>query len=274
MACCLTVESHYLNQCWLLTHNRWSTVVHVLTLDKFHRNCTRYAFMVQVWKICLWNTTSPSGQLLKQWCQVFFALSHLDDVITWKHFPRYWPFVWRIHRSPVNSPHKGQWRRALMFRLICARTNGRVNNRGADNLRRHHAHYAVSVTSETPCIISQETWTTLGWRHNGLDSVSNHQPHHCLLNRWFRRRSKKTSKLRVTGLCEGIHRWPVNSPHKWPVTRKMFPFDDVIMMLELFCCGLAVSIFTQIIRGRITGAWILKCLVALNYFYKQINITS
>ena len=40
---------------------------------------------------------------------------------------------------------------------------------------------------------------------------------------------KKTSKLRVTGLCVGIHRWPVNSPHKWPVTRKMFPFNDVIM---------------------------------------------
>ena len=38
-----------------------------------------------------------------------------DDVIKWKHFPRYWPFVWGIHRWPVNSPHKGQWRRALMF---------------------------------------------------------------------------------------------------------------------------------------------------------------
>ena len=43
----------------------------------------------------------------------------------------------------------------------------------------------------------------LRWRHNGRDSVSNHQPHHCLLNRLFRRRSKKTSKLRVTGLCVG-----------------------------------------------------------------------
>ena len=41
--------------------------------------------------------------------------------------------------------------------------------------------------------------------------------------------SKKTSKLRVTGLLRGIHRWPVNSPHKGPVTRKMFPFDDIIM---------------------------------------------
>ena len=44
---------------------------------------------------------------------------------------------------------------------------------------------------------------TLQWRHNGLESVSNYQPHDCLLNRLFRRRSKETAKLRVTGLCEG-----------------------------------------------------------------------
>ena len=43
-----------------------------------------------------------------------------DDVIKWKHFPSYCPFVRGIHRSPVNSPHKGQWRGALMFSLICA----------------------------------------------------------------------------------------------------------------------------------------------------------
>ena len=45
--------------------------------------------------------------------------------------------------------------------------------------------------------------SALRWRHNGHDCVSNHQPHHCLLNRLFGRRSKKTSKLRVTGLCVG-----------------------------------------------------------------------
>ena len=44
----------------------------------------------------------------------FRAITH-DDVINWKHFPRYWPFVRGIHRSPVNSPEKGQWHRALMF---------------------------------------------------------------------------------------------------------------------------------------------------------------
>ena len=63
----------------------------------------------------------------------------------------------------------------------------------------------------------------LWWRHNGRDSgVSNHQPHDCFLKRLFRRRSKKTSKLRVTGFVWGIHRGPVNSPHKWPVSGKCF----------------------------------------------------
>ena len=67
----------------------------------------------------------------------------------------------------------------------------------------------------------------LQWCHNGRNGVSNYQPHDCLLNRLFSYRSKKTTKLRVTGLCVGNS--PVNSPHKWPVTRKMFPFDDFIM---------------------------------------------
>ena len=70
----------------------------------------------------------------------------------------------------------------------------------------------------------------LHWRHNDHGGVSNHQPHGCLLNLLVRRRSKKTSKLRVTGLCAGNSPGPVNSPHKGPVTRKMVPFDDVIML--------------------------------------------
>ena len=67
------------------------------------------------------------------------------------------------------------------------------------------------------------------WCHNGHDGVSNHQPHHCLPNRLLRRRSKKTAKLCVTGLCAGNSPGPVNSPPKWPVTRNIFPFDDVIV---------------------------------------------
>ena len=66
-----------------------------------------------------------------------------DDVIKWKYFPRYWPFVRGIHRSPMNSPYKSQWHGALMFRLICARIKGWVNNREAGDLRRHRSHYDV-----------------------------------------------------------------------------------------------------------------------------------
>ena len=79
--------------------------------------------------------------------------------------------------------------------------------------------------------VRHRNWAiTLRWRQIGRDSVSNHQPHDCLPNRLFRGRSKKTSKRRVTGLCVGNSPGPVNSPHKGPVTRKMFPFHDVIMV--------------------------------------------
>ena len=78
------------------------------------------------------------------WCHHRNGHSH-DDVIKWKHFPRYWPFVRGIHRSTVNSPHKGQRRGALMFSLICVWINSWVNNRGAGDLRRYLAHYDVTV---------------------------------------------------------------------------------------------------------------------------------
>ena len=79
-------------------------------------------------------------------------LLYHEDVIKWKHFPRYWPFVRGIHRSPVNSPHKGQWRGALMFSLICVRINGWVNNRYAGDLRRHQVHHDVIVTITYQCL--------------------------------------------------------------------------------------------------------------------------
>ena len=68
-----------------------------------------------------------------------------DDVIKWKHFPRSWSFVRGIRRSPVNSPHKGQWRGAFIFSLISGWLNGWVNDREAGDLRRHNAHYDVIV---------------------------------------------------------------------------------------------------------------------------------
>ena len=89
--------------------------------------------------VSLWHHCNVS-----RWLIWGFATTH-DDVIKWKHFPRYWPFVRGIHQSPVNSPHKGQWRGALMFSLICVQINGWVNNGEAGVMRRHRSHYDVTV---------------------------------------------------------------------------------------------------------------------------------
>ena len=78
-----------------------------------------------------------------------------DDVIKWKLFPRYWSFVRGIHRSPVNSPHKGQWRGAWMFSLISIWINGWVNNHEAGDLRRYRGHYDVIVM---PDMVSAEVF--------------------------------------------------------------------------------------------------------------------
>ena len=76
---------------------------------------------------------------------------------------------------------------------------------------------------------------------------------------YTRRRSKKTSKLRVAGLCEGNSPATVNSPHKRPVTRKMFPFDDVIMKLYPCVNGLYISepvpLTTRSLDSLIGAAW-------------------
>ena len=80
-----------------------------------------------------------------QLCMIMLCHRNHDDIIKWKHFPCYWPFVWGIHRSPVNSLHKGQRPGALMFSLICTLINAWVNNRDAGDLRCHHAHYDVTV---------------------------------------------------------------------------------------------------------------------------------
>ena len=62
---------------------------------------------------------------------------------------------------------------------------------------------ACFFVSAKPVPANQNVKYALRWRHNGHDSVSNHQPHDCLFNRLFRRRPKKTLKLRVIGLCAG-----------------------------------------------------------------------
>ena len=79
-----------------------------------------------------------------------------DDVIKWKLFPRYWPLVRGIHQSPVNSPHKEQWRGALMLCLICAWINDWINNPEAGDLRRRRTHYDIIVMTILFSLVS--TW--------------------------------------------------------------------------------------------------------------------
>ena len=86
-------------------------------------------------RIQIWSLSIP-GCLLSGYISSLKLVFH-DDVIKWKYFPRYWPFVREIHRGPVNSSHKDQWRGALMFSLICAWMNRWVNNREAGDLRRY-----------------------------------------------------------------------------------------------------------------------------------------
>ena len=84
---------------------------------------------------------------------------------------------------------------------------------------------------------------SLRWRHNGRDSVWNHQPHDCLLNRLFSRRSKKTSKLRVTGLCAGNSPGTGEFPAQMASNAKMFPLRDDVIWLCKYGEGLFLPVF-------------------------------
>ena len=77
--------------------------------------------------------------------------------------------------------------------------------------------------------VTEHHQNTLQWRHNAPIGVSNYQLHDCLLNRLFKAQIKKDQSPASLALVRGLPRWQVNSPHKGPTTRKMFPFDDVIM---------------------------------------------
>ena len=87
----------------------------------------------------------PADRYVREYYHCEKTTNKHDDVIKWIQFPRNWFFVRAIHRSSMNSPHKGRWRGKLMFFLICARINGWVNNREPGDLRRHRTHYDVTV---------------------------------------------------------------------------------------------------------------------------------
>ena len=131
-----------------------------------------------IWTDCAQTTMSRHGNYKYPKTPTFH-----DDVIKWKHFPRYWSFLRGIYRSPVNSPHKGQWRGALVFSLICVWINGWENNREAGDLRRYRAHYDITVMLSTPgfgryaCAL-QPLYCTQNshWLHNKQEALSERRP--------------------------------------------------------------------------------------------------
>ena len=109
---------------------------------------------------CCYQLISPwemwQNSCLGTHCAI--VLFHHDDIIKWKHFPHYWPFVRGIRQSSMNPPHKGQWCRALMFSLIYAWTNGLVNNRDTSDLRCHRTHYDIIVMTHRTSLMRSQHW--------------------------------------------------------------------------------------------------------------------
>ena len=119
-----------------------------------------------LWGESIYSQRFPLGK--SQWCgtlkfSLVLAWKILELIMTSsnRNIFCYWPYVAGIHRSPVNYPHKGQWRGALKFSLICTRINGCENNRDAGDLRRHRAHYNVTVMLSV--IVDA---MTLMWHHS------------------------------------------------------------------------------------------------------------
>ena len=109
----------------------------------------------------------------------------------------------------------------------------------------------------------------LQWRHNGRDSISNHQPDECLLNHYSDADQRKHQSSASLAFVRRIHRGPVNFPHKWPVTRKMFPFDDVIMRATLMRAG--ISTVTTGHQNKITTA---TAIPASQHVQGELYLTS
>ena len=135
---CLTIFE------WVIVTYRDHTV-HAASQWETVFQCNPISHWLGVYTVKMWQVIY-SSQSLHRWTIIgHFADFFLhDDVIKLKHFRRYWPFVRGIHRSPVNSPHKGQRRGALMFSFSAWITDW-VNNRESGDLGRHSAYYDVIV---------------------------------------------------------------------------------------------------------------------------------
>ena len=250
MACCVTTPNHYISQC------RPSSVSSVVSLWVRSRNCG----CLVTW-FCYQVIAKPGNKTV--------AHSWPDPYQHWSATQEAW--ISKCNRINIfvvcNYPPMHQQSR---FGQTTVTVGACVSNHGPQNTIRYAFfnvcqigprwtggqwylalinHKYISdkfiINNKNKLLSSfqghHKIHGAVAWRwcHNGPHVVSNHQPHDCLLNRLFRRRSKKTSKLRVTGLCAGNSPGPVKSPHKWPVTRKMFPFHDVIMEFNIILISIS-----------------------------------
>ena len=148
--------------------------------------CILYHFSV-CWNSVVDETIYEDGSLLVSlfwWVHLLIVVTSMhDDIMKWKIFPCYLPFVREIHWSPVNSQHKGQWCGALMFSLICAWINSWVNNSEAGDSKRHHAHYDVTVMDMPHLMV----YLQVRLQTSPITQTQSAEIISPLLVRWFRR---------------------------------------------------------------------------------------
>ena len=129
--------------------------------------------------------------------------------------PRHWPFCGEL-LLPVNSPYRGPaTRKIFAFDDVIMFHQGKIATSWKWVMISLKTAIIDNPTKRIP-----KSELSLRWRHNDHAGVSNHQPPGCLLNRLFRRKSKKTSKLRVTGLCAG------NSPGTGEFSAQMASYAE------------------------------------------------
>ena len=159
-------------------------------------------------------------QSLVELPELFWNIPFHDDVIKWKHFPRCWPFVRGIPRSPVNFVHKGQWCGALMFSLICA-------------LNKRLSKQSWCWWFETP---SRSLWRHCNVAHGSMQeylsqcaySQYTHSGNNTFLMHIYTHTSFKSVPRVVTKVINGTKLYCYHSPvalelDKWPTETKRFP---------------------------------------------------
>ena len=134
--------------------------------------------------------------------------------------------------------------------------------------------YSISHQICTGLCCALLLFFSLQWPHNEPTGISTHRRLDCLFNHLFKPTLKETSEPALLTLCEGNHRWPMDSPHKGLVTRKPFPFEDVIMVwlyFTSFCCVLwFISLHSS---GYVFYLW-LSHVLANEWTHSICNVFS